>query len=176
MPFSEKIRIRIDKRLKQSVDKFWEWTRKGTPVICEIGLRDVENGGLMVKERLRLGQKEIVSKADFVATIAGRLERIQRDMFEKAKERMMQNIRTDIKTPEEFKAYFGQANEWIEDGKQGKVAFVRGKWCGDAATEEILKELKISIRCLPFDQSGTKGKCLLTGKDATLDVIYARSY
>ena len=25
MPFSEKIRIRIDKRLKQSVDKFWEW-------------------------------------------------------------------------------------------------------------------------------------------------------
>lgn len=176
MPFSEKIRIRIDKRLKQSVDKFWEWTRKGAPVICEIGPRDVENSGLMVKERLRLGQKEIVSRADFVATIASRLERIQKEMFEKAKARMDQNIRTDIQTPEEFKAYFNEANEWIEDGKQGKVAFVRGKWCGDDATEEILKELKISIRCLPFDQTGTKGKCLLTGKDATLDVIYARSY
>ena len=175
-PFGEKIRIRIDRRLKQSVDKFWEWTRKGAPVICEIGPRDVENGGLMVKERLHLGQKEIVSRADFVATIAGRLERIQKEMFEKAKARMDQNIRTDIQTPEEFKAYFSEANEWIEDGHQGKVAFVRGKWCGDDATEEILKELKISIRCLPFDQTGTKGKCLLTGKEATLDVIYARSY
>ena len=175
-PFGEKIRVKTDKRLKQSVDKFWEWTRKGAPVICEIGLRDVENGGLMVKERLSLGQKEIVSKADFVTTIVSRLERIQSDMFNKAKERLNQNIRTDITTPEEFKTYFNQANEWIEDSKMGKVAFVRGKWCGDNATEEILKELKISIRCLPLDQTGTKGKCLLTGKDATLDVIYARSY
>ena len=64
----------------------------------------------------------------------------------------------------------------IEDGKQGKVAFVRGKWCADPATEEILKSMKITIRCIPFDQSKTTGKCLLTGKDATMDVIYARSY
>lgn len=176
MPFGEKIRLKIDKRLKQSVDKFWEWTRKGAPLICEIGPRDVENGGLMVKSRLSIGQKEIVSKDDFVCSVASRLEHIQQEMFEKAKARMNQNIRTDIQTPEEFKAYFGEANEWIEDGKVGKVAFVRGKWCGDAETEEILKELKISIRCLPFDQTGTKGKCLLTGRQATLDVIYARSY
>jgi len=176
MPFDEKIRIKIDKRLKQSVDKFWEWTRKGAPLICEIGARDVENNGLMVKSRLNIGQKEIVSRADFIATVAERLEAIQHELFERAKVRLENNIRTDITTPEEFRAYFGQANEWIEDGKQGKVAFVKGKWCGDAATEEILKELKISIRCLPLEQSGTTGKCLLTGKDATLEVIYARSY
>ena len=66
--------------------------------------------------------------------------------------------------------------QWIEDGKAGKVAFVKGKWCGEASTEELLKELKITIRCLPLEQSGTTGKCLLTGKDATLDVIYARTY
>lgn len=175
-PFGEKIRVKIDKRLKQSVDKFWEWTRKGAPLICEIGPRDVESSGLVVKERLSVGQKEIISKDNFVATIAQRLENIQNRMFEKAKERMTQNIRTDITTPEQFKAYFENANEWIEDGKHGKVAFVKGKWCGDDETEEILKELKISIRCLPLEQSGTKGKCLLTGKEATIDVIYARSY
>ncbi|MBQ8870329.1 MAG: proline--tRNA ligase [Alphaproteobacteria bacterium] len=178
-PFGEKIRIKIDKRNKQSVDKFWEWTRKGAPVIVEIGLRDVQNQGLMVKERIKLGTsegKEIVSCADFVDNISQRLENIQKQIFEKAKKRMEENIRTDIKTPEEFKAYFSNANEWIEDGKQGKVAFVKGKWCGDSQTEELLKELKITIRCLPLEQSGTTGKCLLTGKDATLDVIYARSY
>ena len=176
MPFGEKIRIKIDKRNKQSVDKFWDWTRKGAPVICEIGPRDVENDGLMVKERLTIGQKEIVSKADFIQSITTRLEKIQKELFARAKARMDLNIREDIKTPEEFKAYFANANEWIEDGQKGKVAFVKGKWCGDEATEEILKEMKISIRCLPLKQSGTKGKCLLTGKDATLDVIYARSY
>ena len=46
----------------------------------------------------------------------------------------------------------------------------------DEATVEKLKEMRINIRCIPFDQSGTEGECLLSGKKATLDVIYARSY
>ena len=89
---------------------------------------------------------------------------------------MEANIRTDITTKEAFAEYFANANEWIEDGKQGRVAFVRGKWCGNPETEEILKQMKITIRCIPFDQSGTTGECLLTGEPATTDVIYARSY
>ena len=104
------------------------------------------------------------------------MENIQKAMFNKAQERLKQNIRTDIATPEDFRKYFENSNQWIEDGKQGKVAFVRGKWCGDPETESILKEMKITIRCIPFDQSGSEGICLLTGKPATMDVIYARSY
>lgn len=178
-PFGEKIRIKTDKRDRKSVDKFWEWTRKGAPVICEIGMRDVEGGKAMVKERLKLNTpegKEIADAKEFAAGISERLENIQKQMFDAAQKRLFCNIRTDIKTPEEFRAYFSQSNEWIEDGKNGKVAFVRGKWNGDPATEEILKEMKITIRCIPFDQSGSEGACLLTGKPATLDVIYARSY
>lgn len=177
--FGERLRTKIDSRDKSSVDKVWEWVRKGAPIICEIGARDIENGGLMVKERIFFGQpegKKILKTEEFVATVSERLEFLQHEMFKRAKERLEQNIRTDIKTPDEFAAYFANGNEWIEDGKQGKVAFVRGKWCADPATEELLKAMKITIRCIPFDQSGTTGKCLLTGKDATLDVIYARSY
>ena len=177
--FGERLRTKIDSRDKSSVDKVWEWVRKGAPMVCEIGARDIENGGLMVKERIFFGQpegKKILKTEEFVATVSERLEFLQHEMFKRAKERLEQNIRTDIKTPEEFAAYFANGNEWIEDGKHGKVAFVRGKWCADPATEELLKAMKITIRCIPFDQSGTTGKCLLTGKDATLDVIYARSY
>ena len=177
--FGERLRTKIDSRDKSSVDKVWEWVRKGAPMVCEIGARDIENGGLMVKERIFFGQpegKKILKTEEFAATVSERLEFLQHEMFKRAKERLEQNIRTDIKTPEEFAAYFASGNEWIEDGKQGKVAFVRGKWCADPATEELLKAMKITIRCIPFDQSGTTGKCLLTGKDATLDVIYARSY
>ena len=178
-PFGEKIRIKIDKRNKSSVDKFWEWTRKGAPIICEIGKRDVDGNNVMVKERLKLGTsegKQILNATDFVAAIDDRLLNIQNEMFTKAKNRLEQNIRTDITTQEEFNKYFAESNSWIEDGKQGKVAFVRGKWSGDANSEELLKAMKITIRCIPFDQSGTQGTCLLTGKPATMDVIYARSY
>ena len=178
-PFGEKIRIKLDKRNKASVDKFWEWTRKGAPIILEIGKRDADANNLMVKERLKFGTdeaKQILSKDEFVASVAARLEQIQKQMFQKAKDRLFANIRTDIVTPEAFKAYFEQSNEWIEDGKQGKVAFVRGKWSGDPQSEELLKAMKITIRCIPFDQSGTQDVCLLTGKPATMDVIYARSY
>ena len=178
-PFGEKIRIKIDARDRKPADKFWEWTKKGAPIICEIGMRDIEGGKVMVKERIKLGTdegKQIVDIKEFAATVAERLEGLQKQMFEKAKARLDNNIRTDITSPEEFKKYFAEANAWIEDGKPGKVAFVRGKWCGDDATESILKEMKITIRCIPFDQSGTEGICLLTGKPATMDVIYARSY
>ena len=177
--FGEKIRVKVDMRDKPSVDKSWEWIRKGAPMVCEIGPRDVDNNGLMLKERIFLNTpegKKIMKADEFAANAGKRLEELQQKMFDRAKERLEQNIRNDITTPEEFSAYFANSNEWIEDGKQGKVAFVRGKWCADPATEEILKAMKITIRCIPFDQSGTSGKCLLTGKDATLDVIYARSY
>ncbi len=179
MPFGEKIRLKVDRRDRKSVDKFWEWTRKGAPVICEIGPRDVAENKVMVKERLKINTpnaKEIADCDEFVSSLAQRLEKIQHEMFTRAQERLAQNIRTDIVTPEAFKAYFTQSNEWIEDGQSGKVAFVRGKWSGDPESEELLKAMKITIRCIPFDQSGSEGICLLTGKPAVTDVIYARSY
>lgn len=179
LPFGEKIRVKLDKRDRASVDKFWEWTRKGAPIILEIGMRDAEGGKVMVKERLKLGKpdgKQIVSRQEFADTVAERLENIQKEMFRAAQNRLLANIRTDITTPEAFRDYFNQSNEWIADEKPGKVAFVRGKWNADPNSEELLKEMKITIRCIPFDQSGTEGTCLLTGKPATMDVIYARSY
>lgn len=179
LPFGEKIRVKLDKRDRSSVDKFWEWTRKGAPIILEIGMRDAEGGKVMVKERIKLGTpegKQIISREEFANSVSERLENIQKAMFDRAQKRLLGNIRTDITTPEAFRSYFNSSNEWIEDGNTGKVAFVRGKWSGDANSEELLKEMKITIRCIPFDQSNTEGICLLTGKPATMDVIYARSY
>ncbi len=179
MPFGEKIRVKLDKRDRSSVDKFWEWTRKGAPVILEIGKRDADGNNVMLKERIKLGTpegKQILSRSEFENTIVERIENIQAEMFKRAQNRLQNNIRTDITTQKAFQEYFAQSNEWIADGKQGKVAFVRGKWSGDPNSEELLKAMKITIRCIPFDQSGTQGECLLTGKPATMDVIYARSY
>ncbi len=100
--FGEKLRIKVDTRDKNSVDKVWEWIRKGAPMVCEIGPRDVENNGLMIKERIFIGQpegKKIMQAEEFVETAGKRLEELQQLMFAKAQKRLQDNIRTDIKTP-----------------------------------------------------------------------------
>ena len=156
-------------------------TRKGAPIICEIGKRDVDGNKIMVKERLFINTpegKKIVDKNDFINNVANRIEELQQHMFDAAKERLNNNVRTDITTQEDFRDYFANANEWIADGKAGKVAFVRGGWSGDENSEALLKEMKITIRTIPFDQpENMNGRmCLLTGKPAKMEVIYARSY
>ncbi len=174
----ERVRVKLDDRQKESVDKMWEWTRKGTPLVIEVGPRDVQNNGLMVRDRTKINLKEwkeIVSFDAFVSSVSARLENIQNTLLKQAEDRLNKNIKSDIQTPEEFEKYFANPNIFVE-GEKEKVAFVRGKWCGDNDIEEKLKSMKINIRCIPFEQSGTEGVCLITGKPATIDVIYARSY
>lgn len=176
----EPIRVKLDNRLKEPVDRMWEWTRKGCPLIVEVGAKDLEKNAVMFRNRLFINQdgwKNFENFDSFVSTLEAKLEAIQNEMFKQAADRLQNNIVTDIKTPEEFNAYFAHANVYLDNNsKAPKVAFVRGKWSEDESTLEKLKEMRLTIRCVPFDQSGTEGICLLSGKKATLDVIYARSY
>ena len=177
----EKVRVRFDNRPKEAVDKMWEWTRKGAPLIVEIGAKDLEKNAVMFRNRIHINQdgwKNFEDVDVFIATVAEKLQAIQDEMLARAKARLDGNIVTDVKTAAEFEAYFANNNVYLDNGgKAPKVAFVRGKWCGDEATLDKLKEMRLTIRCIPFDQSGSEGECLLSGKKgATLDVIYARSY
>ena len=175
----EKIRVKLDNRPKEAVDKMWEWTRKGAPLIVEVGAKDLEKNAVMFRNRIHINQdgwKNFESFDAFTSSIAEKLQNIQDEMLHIAEQRLNNNIVTTIKTKEEFEAYFKNSNVYMDSGKAPKVAFVRGKWCGDEETVEKLKEMRLTIRCIPFDQSGTEGECLLSGKKATLDVIYARSY
>ncbi len=126
-----------------------------------------------VVNRLEIGNKLFLDADTFVGEVSARLEGIQKALFDAALKLRTENIREDIIDFAAFKAYFSKKSEFIQNGGPG---FVRAKWCGDEASEALLTEMAVTIRCLPFDQSGTKGKCVLTGKDATLDAIFARSY
>lgn len=174
----EQLRVKLDSRPKESMDKYWEWTRKGAPLIVEIGPRDIEKNALMLRERIKINTpawKSVVGFDEFVASVSERLARIQAEMFQTAQKRLEKSVRSDIKTAAEMQDYFAAQNGW-EEGDAPRVAFVRGKWCGAESTLDKMKEMKISIRCIPFDQSNAAGNCLLTDQKATLDVIYARSY
>lgn len=176
----ERVRVKLDSRQKDAVDKMWEWTRKGAPLIVEVGAKDLEKNAVMFRRRISINQnnwKNFEDAESFISTISEKLQNIQNEMYDKAQKRLNGNIVTGIKTAKEFDAYFANANTYLESENAPKVAFVRGKWSGDEATLDKLKDMRLTIRCIPFDQSGTEGECLLSGKKgATLDVIYARSY
>ena len=98
---------------------------------------------------------------------------IQKGLYEDACRHRDANIVRDITTFEELKRFFTPKNS---DKPEIHGGFVLAKWCGDPESEKLLDEFKISIRCLPLNQSGTEGTCVLTGRKGTIDAIFAKSY
>ena len=172
----EAVRVHLDKRDRPAPDKKWEWVKKGAPLIIEIGPRDVDGNQVAVKNRLEPEAKASFMNVDeFVQAAPGLLAHIQSTLYNQAKDYLTQNTRTDITDLTGFKAYFTEKNEFL--GSNGKVGFVRAPWSGDiAASEPILKELSATIRCLPLDQASNLGPCVLTGKQAVTEAIFARNY
>ena len=58
-----------------------------------------------------------------------------------------------------------------------KSGFIRGYWGEESWIEEqIKKDLNVTIRCIPQDQSDKEGICVLSGKKSKKQVIYAKAY
>ena len=101
------------------------------------------------------------------------LTEIQNNYFKEAKAYRDAHIYRDLETFEQLRAFFTPKSEEKPEIHGG---FVLAKWCGDPATEKLLHDMKVTIRCIPLEQRETTGKCILTGKPATLDAIFAKSY
>lgn len=162
------ISVIVDKRDRRGGEKNWEWIKKGVPLRIEVGPRDMESQSMMVsrrdkphKEKIKLGKDELPMQ------VVNLLQDIQQNYYNQAKSFRDSNIRKDLTTFEEMKSFF--------NSKEGK-GFVLAKWCQEEGTENLTDDLKVTIRCIPLEQSNTEGTCILTGKKATLDVIFAKSY
>ena len=168
------IRVKLDARDIAGGDKKWEWVKKGAPILVEIGQRDIDGGKVCVTRRDQFAAgKRFLTREEFVASAVAELAAMQKALYDEALALQKARTVTHIKTRAEFEAYFkkDEGNSFV--GGQG---FVRAKWCGDPKSLEIIEELGVSIRCIPFDQDGQQGNCVLTGAPATQDVIFARAY
>lgn len=172
--YGSPLQVHVDKRDKRGGDKNWEWVKKGVPLRLEVGPRDLEAQTVMVarrdqpvKEKQALPVKQVLDQASVL------LEEIQSNYFQQAKTYRDAHIYRHVETFDQLRAFFTPKNEERPEIHGG---FVIAKWCGDPGSEERLHDLKVTIRCLPLQQSGTKGKCVITGKEATLDAIFAKSY
>lgn len=168
------LQIHVDKRDIRGGDKNWEWIKKGVPIRLEVGPRDIPQEAVMLSRRDKAHRdKNSITLSALKSQAVALLDEIQTSYLTQAQDFMKSQIYTGIKDFDELKTFFTPQNVEKPEIHGG---FVRAKWCGEAGTEEQLEELKVSIRCLPLDQTHTSGKCILTGKPATLDVILAKGY
>lgn len=159
------ISVKFDNRTTQKPGfKFAEWELKGVPVRIAVGPKDLENGTFEVARRDTL-TKEVVSKDGIETYISDLLEKIQKELFEKALNYRNTHI-TEVNSFEEFKEVL-----------YSKGGFVSAHWDGTAATEEKIKELtKATIRCIPLDRVEEAGSCVFTGESSIGRVLFAKAY
>ncbi|MDX2027956.1 MAG: proline--tRNA ligase [Alphaproteobacteria bacterium] len=166
------LRVKLDARDITGADKKWGWIKKGAPLLLEIGPRDVEGGKVCVLRRDQPGKK-FPTREEFVASAVAELEAIQKGMFDAALAFQKHRTAVNIHDRAAFEAYFKKSGDNNFVGEQG---FVRAKWSGDPASLKILDELGVTVRCIPFDQDGTEGPCVLTGAKTKQTAIFAAAY
>ena len=143
--------------------KFADYELKGVPVRLALGMRDLENGTIELVRRDTL-EKEVVSLEGIEDHIINLMELIQQNIYNKALDNRKKRT-IEVDTYDEFK-------EKIEQGY-----FIMAHWDGTSETEERIKEeTKATIRCLPFDEEITPGKCMVTGRPSARRVLFARAY
>ena len=49
-------------------------------------------------------------------------------------------------------------------------------WSEGPEVEEIIKDLKVTIRCVPLDQNDEPGTCIFTGKPSERRAVFAKAY
>ncbi len=143
------VTARTDTSDQRTSDKMWAAIKKGVPVRLEIGAREIAEGQLTYTRR-DLGKegKNKVSVEDFMESIRGVLDQMQKDMLERARQKMNAMV-IDVKSLKEMRDFFA-ANK--TGGVKIDYALIQNSDEFDA----IKKEFAVTPRCLPFVDKGQK--------------------
>jgi prolyl-tRNA synthetase len=163
----EALRVELDLRDDAPATKRWGWIKKGVPIVIELGPRDVVSGTIAFTRRDAIAEKRSLPLMEFVATAGREVEAFGETLWRQATQYCAAQTLGGIRD------YAALAEHFRPEGAGG---FVVGKWSGDPGIDGKLAELGLTVRCLPHEQSGMEGRCLVTGKPAMLDAVYAKAY
>ncbi len=154
----------LDNTEKSPGFKFAEAEVNGIPVRIEIGARDLENGKITFTRR-DTSEKEVIDlDSNILEYTKDLLDRIQKNLYEKAKERR-DALTFEAKNLDEMK-----------DILNTQPGFIHADWCGEEECEIKIKEIRgCKSRCIT-DDSFITGKCVCCGKDAKYHVIWGLQY
>jgi prolyl-tRNA synthetase len=160
-----KIRAQTDDRDEYTSGwKFNDWEMKGVPLRVNVGLRDIKENQVELirrdtKERFYVTEKELVNQT------LSTLEKIQSNMFDRAKSHLQENTRSAA-TLEELLSVLETSG-----------GFVACSWCGKRECEDLVKEKTTAdIRIVPFNPKNNISSCIGCGKQETIEVYFGRAY
>ena len=157
------IRVKVDLSDKTPGWKFSEYEVKGVPIRIEVGPRDLANNVVTISKR-NDGKKETYSIDGIENTVVELLEKIHKEMYQKALDNLIENTK-EAHSLEEIEAI-------VNKGGYAKVM-----WCGDEECENKVKELyQATSRCMPFEQIPIDEKCAICGKKAKYLILFAKAY
>ena len=158
------LRVKMDDSDQSAGWKFAQYEMKGVPLRVEIGPKDMEKEQCCIARR-DTGEKTFVPLNELETKVAELLQDVHDNLYRMAEKNLEDNS-FDMTSWEEVKAM-----------AQGKGGFARTKWCGSQECELAMKEKAgVSSRCMPLEQSGTTGKCVVCGKDCTTDIYWGVAY
>ncbi len=167
------LEVFIDKRDIRGGDKKWYHIKRGVPIRLEVGPRDVQNQSVFAGRRD--GGKPIgVPRNEFISVATQWLDEIQDALYQRALNFRAEHTR-EIKSLDEFRAFFTPDNTQAEE-PEIHGGFALCHFVDTPEIEPILKELKVTVRCIPLEQSALEGNCLFTGKPTQVRAIFAKAY
>ncbi len=168
-----KIQVEVDDR-DTGGSRGWDWIKKGVPLRVEIGPRDIAKQSVFVGRRDQdVGRKISIPRDRFVKEISDILEDIQKNLYDRA-QRFAASHTTHIDDIGEFEAFFTPKNP---DRPEIHGGFALSHWCGATACEAKIKtDLKVTIRCIPFDGDDQTGRCICCGGSSRKRVVFAKAY
>jgi prolyl-tRNA synthetase len=167
------ISVEIDSRDLAGGAKSWEWIKRGIPIRIELGPRDIEKGSVALSRRDQGREKQFLPTAEAVSQIPAILQSIHDALYQRALAYRDAHTRS-IDTLDEFRAFFTPKNAEQPEIHGG---FARSHWCGSPACETSIKEeLKVTIRCIPFDAPPEQGECVVCRTPSQKRVLWAKSY
>ncbi|MBX5328121.1 MAG: proline--tRNA ligase [Candidatus Bathyarchaeota archaeon] len=159
------IQVVLDDRAEYTPGwKFNEWELKGVPIRIEVGPRDIKQKQVTLARRDTL-EKMTTKEEKIINAVTELLEEIQKNLLNKARKVLEENI-TTVKTYSEFQKVLRK-----------KGGFLRACWCASPECEEKIKEeTGATIRIVPLKKEKTFAKCIYCGEKAKEVVYFARAY
>jgi prolyl-tRNA synthetase len=168
---SEQVRVRIDDRDIRGGEKKWQWVKRGAPVRLEIGPRDVLAGTVSAARRDGAG-KPTPTREEFIASLPEVLAAVQQALFDRALQLRDENT-VFIDDLREFERYFTPNDA---DRPEIHGGFAYAHFDDGPEMEEKLKDLKVTVRCLPLDKEDEPGKCIFSGRPSPRRGVFAKAY
>ena len=163
------VRVVIDDRDIRGGEKKWYHVKRGVPIRLEVGPKDMAAGSVFCG--IRNQPKSVgIPRDEIIATIGKKLETLQNELFESALALRESNT-VEIDNESDFRDFFA-----AKDESQIHGGFAHCHFADEASLQPLLKELKVTIRCVPKDNNTTSGTCFATGKPADKKAVFAKAY